>query len=38
MNGSHHVPTTKLTLFAVSKNEWDTNKGTGKFMKNALDA
>jgi len=26
----------KSTLFSVSKNEWDTNKGTGKSMKNAL--
>ena len=26
----------KLTLFAVSKDEWDTKEGTGKSMKNAL--
>ena len=28
--------TTKLTLFAVSKDEWDTKEDTGNFMKNAL--
>ena len=27
---------TKSTLFAVSKDEWDTKKDTGKSMKNAL--
>jgi len=32
-NGSHHMPTTKSTLFAESKDEWE---GTGKSMKNAL--
>jgi len=32
-NGSHHVPTTKSM---VNKDDWDTKKGTGKFMKNAL--
>ena len=26
----------KLTLFAVSKDEWDTKEDTGKYMKNAL--
>ena len=26
----------KSTLFAVSKDEWDTKKDTGKSMKNAL--
>ena len=26
----------KSTLFAVSKDEWDTNEDTGKSMKNAL--
>ena len=26
----------KLTLFTVSKDEWDTKKDTGKSMKNAL--
>ena len=26
----------KLTLFAVSKDEWDTKEDTGKSMKNAL--
>jgi len=31
--GSHHVPTTKLTLFVVSKDEWDKKEDT---MKNAL--
>jgi len=34
--GSHHVPTTKLILFTVSKDEWGTKKDTGKSMKNAL--
>jgi len=33
---SHHVPTTKLTLFVVNKDEWDTKKGRGKSRKNAL--
>ena len=28
--------TTKLTLFAVSKDEWDRKENTGKSMKNAL--
>jgi len=36
INGSHYVPTTKLALFAVNKNEWDTKEGTVKSMKNAL--
>jgi len=27
---------TKLTLFVVSKNEWDIKEGPGKSMKNAL--
>jgi len=27
---------TKLTLFVVSKDEWDTKEGTGKSMKKAL--
>jgi len=35
-NGSHHMPTTKSTLFEVNKDEWDTNEGHGKSMKNAL--
>jgi len=35
-NGSHHVPTTKLTLFTVIKDEWYTKKSTGKSIKNAL--
>jgi len=34
-NGSHHVLTTKLTLFKVSNDEWDTNDGTGKSIKTA---
>ena len=28
--------TAKLTLFAVSKDEWDTKEDTGKSMKNTL--
>ena len=31
---SHAI--TKSTLFAVSKDEWETNKDTGKSMKNVL--
>jgi len=34
--GSHYMPTTKLTLFVESKDEWDTKEGTVKSMKNAL--
>jgi len=30
------MPTTKSTLFTVSKYEWDTKEGAGKSMKNAL--
>jgi len=30
------VPTIKLTLFIVSKDEWDTKEGPGKSMKNEL--
>jgi len=30
------MPTTKLTLSAVSKVEWDIKEDTGKCMKNAL--
>jgi len=30
------VPTTKLTPFVASKDEWDTKEGPGKSMKNAL--
>jgi len=26
MNGSHHMPTTKLTLFSVRKDERDTKE------------
>jgi len=36
MDRSHHIPTTKSTLFVVSKDEWDTKEGTGKSTKNAL--
>jgi len=32
-NRSHHVHTTKSTLFVVSKDEWDTKEGTAKSMK-----
>jgi len=35
-NGSHHMPTTKSTLFVVNKDEWYTKEGHGKSMKNAL--
>jgi len=35
-NGSHHVPTTKSTLFVVNKDEWYTKEGHAKSMKNAL--
>jgi len=34
--GKYHMPTTKLTLFAVSKDEWYTKEDAGKPMKNAL--
>jgi len=30
------VPTIKSTLFAVSKDEWNTKEGPGKSMKNVL--
>jgi len=30
------MPTTKLKLFAVIKDKWDTKEGTGKSMKNAF--
>jgi len=30
------MPTTKSTLFMVSKDEWYTKEGTGKSVKNAL--
>jgi len=36
INGSHHMPTTKSTLFMVNKDEWDTKEGHAKSMKNAL--
>ena len=29
--------TTKLTLFTVSKDKWNTKEDTGKSLKNALD-
>ena len=34
--GKPSCATTKLTPFAVSKDEWDTKEDTGKSMKNAL--
>jgi len=34
--GSHHIPTKKSTLFAVSEYEWDTKEGTGKSMKDTV--
>jgi len=34
----HHVPTTKLTLFVVSEDEWDTKEGPGKSIKNVQKA
>ena len=34
--GKSSRATTKLTLFTVSKDEWDTKEDTGKSMKNAL--
>jgi len=36
MNGIHHVPIAKSTLFTVNKGEWDTKEGTSKFIKNAF--
>jgi len=36
LKGSHHMPTTKLILFAVSKDEWHTKEDTGKSIKNTL--
>jgi len=30
------MPTTKLTLFVVNKDEWDTKEDHGKSTKNAL--
>jgi len=36
MNESHHAPTTKSAIFTVSKDEWNTKEGTGKFMNNTL--
>jgi len=35
-NGSHHMPTTKLTLFVVNKDKWYTKEGRAKSMKNGL--
>ena len=34
--GKPSCATTKSTLFAVSKDEWDTKEDTGMSMKNAL--
>ena len=34
--GKPSCATTKSTLFAVSKDEWDTKEDTGKSVKNAL--
>jgi len=34
VKGSHHVPTTKLILFAVSKDEWPTKEDIGMSIKN----
>ena len=36
LKGKPSHSTTKPTLFAVSKDEWDTKEDTGKSMKNAL--
>jgi len=36
MKGNHYMPITKLILFTVSKNEWDTKEDAGNSMKNAL--
>jgi len=35
-NGSHHVSTTKSTLFVANKDEWCTKEGCAKSMKKAL--
>ena len=35
-NGKPSHATAKSTLFAVSKDEWDTKEDTGKSMKNVL--
>jgi len=35
-NASHHVSTTKSTLFMVNKDEWYTKEGRAKSMKNTL--
>jgi len=35
-NGNHHVPPTKLILFTVNKDVWDTKEATVKSMKNAF--
>ena len=34
--GKPSCATAKLTLFAVSKDDWGTKEDTGKSMKNAL--
>jgi len=31
-NGSHHVPTTKSTLFTVSIDGWDTKEGHEEYI------
>ena len=36
LEGKPSCATTKLTLFAVSKDEWDTKEYTGNSMKNIL--
>jgi len=36
MELSHHMPTTKSTLFMVIKDEWDIKGALVKSMKNAL--
>jgi len=33
ITGSHHMPTTKSTLFVVNKDEWYTKEGRGKYGK-----
>ena len=35
-DGKSSHATTKLTLFAISKDEWHAKENTGKSMKNAL--
>jgi len=33
---SHHIATTKSTLFTETKDDWDTKEDTGESMKNTL--